>query len=164
MTESLVLSHLQAARLPSDKQRVSSKFAIARIAAEDFVKLFERVRPVHLFRDANPHAAGVTGGEIFQRCDLVGDHVRLFAAGPLVDHAANDHDRVGLDLLLVVDELIGPDDRPHDPLGVLQIEHGVAAGAAGLRVLRVRILDRRKHSAEHHFGAMLQFRRFHSRM
>ena len=75
------------------------------------MKLFESMRPVDFFRHANPHAARVACGEIFQRDDLVNDQVRFLASGAFVDRAANNHDGVGLDQFLIVDELIGPDDR-----------------------------------------------------
>ena len=45
-----------------------------------------------------------------KRDHLVDDQVGLFAAGPLVDRAANHEDGVGLDQLAVMDELLGPDD------------------------------------------------------
>ena len=87
------------------------------------------------------------------------DQVRLLRARPFVDRAADGHDCVGLDLLLVTDEQVGPDDAADDALGVFQVEHGVAAGAARLGVLRVRELDGREHAAEHHVGAVLQLGR-----
>ena len=72
------------------------EIAFAGIAAENFVELFERVRSVDFFRHSNPHAARVARGEAFQRDDLVDNQVRFLAAGPFVDRAANDDNRVGL--------------------------------------------------------------------
>ena len=53
-------------------------------------------------------------------------------------------------------ELLRPADAAHDALGVFQVEHGVAAGGARLGVLRVRMLDRGDHAADHDLGAVFQ--------
>ena len=70
--------------------------ATARIAAEDFMELFELRLSVGFLEDADSDAAGVSRGEIFQGDDLVDDQVGLFAARPLVDRAADDTMASGL--------------------------------------------------------------------
>ena len=118
--------------------------------------MLEFIQAVALFGEAHHYAAGEAGGKIGQRSDLAYDQVGLVGAGALVDHAADDHDGVGLDEFIVGHELLGPAYAADHVLGVFQVEHGVARGPAGIGALGVLNGDGRDQAAQHHLCAMLQ--------
>ena len=75
--------------------------------------------------------------------------------GAAIDRAAHGQDGVGLHQLAEPRELLRPEDAADDAVQIFQIEHRIlGVRLPWPRVLGVRELDRRKHAAHRHFGAL----------